>query len=249
MIAGMGLDLLFLNFMLYSFLGWLYETTICSLWESGHFLNRGSLLGPCCPVYGGGALLGIVLAYYIPNPAVLFLTSATLCVCCEYLCAAILEDIFHVKLWNYSGMAFQYKGRICLLGFCFFGIAATVIGRYIHPLVMTAMSAVRPAILTATAIVLAVALASDTILSAVAFSRKSRRLYRFYVRYHAMLNREFRSLSYAIQRRLPDSLLEDLSGFQQMILEKNRILAEHESQKKEEMREKFDETMERFRRS
>ena len=38
-LSGMSLDYLFLSFMIYSFGGWLFETTIISLWESGHFLN------------------------------------------------------------------------------------------------------------------------------------------------------------------------------------------------------------------
>lgn len=240
MIANMELDVLFLSFMLYSFLGWLYETTVCSLWESGHFLNRGSLLGPCCPVYGGGAVIGLVLAYYIPNPVMLFFTSAFLCICCEYLCGAILEDIFHVKLWDYTGMAFQFKGRVCLLGFLFFGTAVVVISRFVQPLVLMCFSSVRPELLTTTAVVLAVLLAADTILSAAAFSRKSRRLYRFYIRWHAMLNREFRSLSYAIQRKLPDPVLEHLSETQAYILEKNHSLAQRQAEYQETLKEKWD---------
>lgn len=256
--ASMSLDYLFLSFMLYSFLGWLFETTVISMWESGHFLNRGSLLGPYCPVYGGGAVLGIIMAYYIPNPALQFFASACLCICCEYLCATILEDIFHVKLWDYSGMPFNYKGRVCLLGFMFFGTATTVISRFVEPIVVRFFDSVRPEIITTTAILLAFVLAADTILSSIAFSRKSRKLLRFYVRYHRMLNREFRNISYFIQQKTPKRIRSDLAGMQEAILRQNRNLnnrhtehkeqfAEYREQISEKMEEKVEEARERFK--
>lgn len=246
-ISGMELDYLFLSFMIYSFLGWLFETTLISLWESGHFLNRGSLLGPYCPVYGGGCVLGIIMAHNIPNAAVQFFASACLCIACEYLCAAILEDIFHVKLWDYSGMAFNFKGRVCLLGFLFFGIMTTVISRFIEPIFVAWFDTVPPQIISVTAILLAFLLAADTLLSGIAFSRKSRKLYRFYIRYHAMLNREFRSISHSIQRRLPPKFRAHLLEVQAAILRKNRSLNDRHIQRRETLEEKIWDAIGRFR--
>lgn len=243
--SGMSLDYLFLSFMLYSFGGWLFETTVISLWESGHFLNRGSLLGPYCPVYGGGAVLGIVMAHHIPHPAVQFFASAFLCIMCEYLCATILENGFHVKLWDYSGMPFNYKGRICLLGFMFFGIATTVISRFVEPVFVSLLNNAYPKVVTVTAILLALLLAADTILSGVAFSRKSRKLYRFYIRYHAMLNREFRSISHTIQRRVPKPIMARLKATQAAILQKNHVLNERHTEHKEQLTEYRDQMTER----
>ena len=40
-----------LLFFIYSFLGWVCETVYCSV-GSRHFVNRGFLNGPLCPVYG-----------------------------------------------------------------------------------------------------------------------------------------------------------------------------------------------------
>ena len=46
----------FLWLMIYSIIGWVYESTICSI---GHrkLINRGCLNGPYCPIYGTGAVL------------------------------------------------------------------------------------------------------------------------------------------------------------------------------------------------
>ena len=244
-LSGMSLDYLFLSFMIYSFGGWLFETTIISLWESGHFLNRGSLLGPYCPVYGGGAVLGIVMAHHIPHPVVQFFASACLCIVCEYICATILEDGFHVKLWDYSGIPFNYKGRVCLLGFMFFGMATTVISRFVEPIVVSLFNKADPRIITITAVLFALLLAGDTILSGIAFSRKCRKLYRFYIRYHAMLNREFRSISHSIQRRLPLPVREKCAAFQASILRRNRILNERHIEHKEQISDYRDQVTEK----
>lgn len=240
----MTLEYLFLNFMLYSFIGWVFETTVCSLWESGHFLNRGSLLGPYCPVYGGGACFGILLGLYIENPIKLFFFSAILCIAVEYTAACVLENIFSMKLWDYTGMAFQIQGRICLLGFLFFGTACTTISKCIHPSVTAMFERTNPRLLHFIAVSLAVILALDILLSAMAFRRVSKTLYRFYIRWHASLNRECRSLSYAIQRRCPEWLLEDLSDMQEVILDKNRNLC----QKQEQQKANLMENLQRFRR-
>ncbi|MDE7120938.1 MAG: hypothetical protein K2O42_02120, partial [Oscillospiraceae bacterium] len=88
-------------------------------------------------------------------------------------------------------------------------------------------------------------LALDTILSSLAFQRVNKHLYRFYIRWHAALDREFRTLSYAIQKRCPDWFVEDLSSMQTAILKKNRIVC----QKQEEYKQNLMENIQRFRKS
>ena len=45
-----------LYFILYSFLGWCLETFYAFM-VHGHFVKRGVLFGPMCPIYGFGAVL------------------------------------------------------------------------------------------------------------------------------------------------------------------------------------------------
>ena len=52
---GGPLDLL-LAFYIYNFIGWMGESTYCSLGD-GEFVNRGFLVGPQVPLYGSGAML------------------------------------------------------------------------------------------------------------------------------------------------------------------------------------------------
>lgn len=60
----------FLWLMIYSIIGWVYESTICSI---GHrkLINRGFLNGPYCPIYGTGAVLVLLVLGRIQNPVLL----------------------------------------------------------------------------------------------------------------------------------------------------------------------------------
>lgn len=82
--TGAPLSALFLSFIVFSFIGWLYESTICALANYGHFANSGFLLGPCCPIYGVGALACWFLLRDIPSVAVQFAAAALVCSAIEY---------------------------------------------------------------------------------------------------------------------------------------------------------------------
>ena len=132
----------------------------------------------------------------------------------------------------------------------------TLVSKVIQPIFMALLDDVRPEIVNATAILLALVLAADTIFSGIAFTKRYRKLYRFYIRWHVMLNREFRSLSRAIGRKMPSWMIEDLVNMQSYILQKNRHLNEKHiehrellEEHKEHLEEKVEEKLERFRKS
>ena len=58
-LMGQPITLLFLYFVFYSFCGWLWETCYCSVKER-HYVPRGFLYGPICPIYGVGFLLMVL---------------------------------------------------------------------------------------------------------------------------------------------------------------------------------------------
>ena len=53
----------FLWLMIYSIIGWVYESTICSI-SQRKLINRGFLNGPYCPIYGTGAVLVLLDTYW-----------------------------------------------------------------------------------------------------------------------------------------------------------------------------------------
>ncbi len=125
---------LFLWFLFYSFAGWVYESTLCSITER-KWVNRGFLYGPLCPIYGSGAVLILLALGRLTNPLVLFLSGMTLCSILEYAVSWLMEKLFHARWWDYSHMRFQLNGRICLLGAVVFGLFAMVLVLWIHPAV------------------------------------------------------------------------------------------------------------------
>ena len=51
----------FTYFIIFSFIGWVYETCYCTI-RTKKWDNRGFLYGPICPIYGvGGTLITIVI--------------------------------------------------------------------------------------------------------------------------------------------------------------------------------------------
>lgn len=77
------LDKIFLCFLLYSFIGWLWETVL-NIVQKRRFVDRGILNGPLCPIYGFGALIAI---YALPGEhsiLAVFLSSGFLACTLEY---------------------------------------------------------------------------------------------------------------------------------------------------------------------
>jgi len=125
----------FLWLITYSFLGWVYESAICSIDERS-LVNRGFLNGPVCPVYGFGALASIfILDQRTDNIIILFFVGMFLTCTVEYITALLLEKLFHAKWWDYSHNRFNFQGRVCLLGAVVFGILSVLLIKYIHPFV------------------------------------------------------------------------------------------------------------------
>ncbi|WP_242996853.1 putative ABC transporter permease [Coprococcus sp. AF21-14LB] len=72
-----------LNFFIYGFLGWCTEVAFAAFKEH-HFVNRGFLNGPICPIYGFGV-----------STVILFLTPFQ--ITCFF---SILFQQLSLLLWN-----------------------------------------------------------------------------------------------------------------------------------------------------
>ena len=70
-------------FTLYSCLGWIYETALCSLKEA-RAVNRGFLAGPYCPIYGTGAVLFLLIFGKETSVTLIFTFGAVIACAIEY---------------------------------------------------------------------------------------------------------------------------------------------------------------------
>lgn len=120
-------------FFCYSMLGWVCEVTYCALLD-GHLERRGFLFGPYCPIYGFGAIIILKVVYpYTRSAAGLFVSSFINCSILEYITSAFMENVMHVKLWDYSHYRFNINGRVCLLNSMLFGLISMGLIYIIHP--------------------------------------------------------------------------------------------------------------------
>lgn len=125
----------FLCFVIYAFVGWLYESSYYTL-RHRKPVNTGFLNGCICPIYGLGALLDIAILGRIENTMYLFIAGMVLTCTLEYIISWVLEEVFHKRWWDYSSWPFNIHGRVCLLGGLAFGTLTVFLMRILHPRVM-----------------------------------------------------------------------------------------------------------------
>ena len=136
----------FLYFIIYSFLGWIYETCYCTIHEKA-WENRGFLYGPCIPLYGVGATLAQILFLDLPikgldDPSYLtiFLGCAIGSFFLEYGTSYVLEKRFHARWWDYSDFPLNINGRVCLIFTMCFGFAGILVTQIIIPPIVEIIS-------------------------------------------------------------------------------------------------------------
>ncbi|MBR5637640.1 MAG: putative ABC transporter permease [Pseudobutyrivibrio sp.] len=132
----------FLYFIIYSFLGWIYETCYCTIHEKA-WENRGFLYGPCIPLYGVGATLAQIIFIDIPcdnlrnaSYPMIFLICAAGSFVLEYSTSYVLEKRFHARWWDYSEFPLNIHGRVCLIFTMCFGFAGIIVTQIIVPPIM-----------------------------------------------------------------------------------------------------------------
>lgn len=162
-------------FFIYSFVGWILEVIYYGVTE-GHFINRGFLNGPLCPVYG----IGFYCALWFFEPlkssmSVIFFGSAVCCTVVELIAGVILYQAFHLRWWDYTTYPMNFKGFICVRFGIYWGIAGTWGVYFLHPtvlyLVRLASQPVQIGILAVLGIILIVDIIA-TVAGIIGFSNK-----------------------------------------------------------------------------
>lgn len=109
----------FFIFIVCSIIGWIWEVFL-NIVVYGTFVNRGILYGPWLPIYGCGAIIVWLITIHVNNPWQVFVISAASCGILEYTTSFIMEYVWKMRWWNYSG-SLNVNGRINLLVIALFG--------------------------------------------------------------------------------------------------------------------------------
>ena len=123
--------LIFIYFIIYSFLGYICEVIFCSVGQR-RLVNRGILYLPICPIYGVGAIIVLLVYRYVNNYLLIFIISFIFSSLIEYMTSYIFEKIFNLRLWDYSERKYNINGRVCLKNSFLFGIMGVVM-TWVHP--------------------------------------------------------------------------------------------------------------------
>lgn len=119
-------------FIIYCLIGWIGESLYVS-WEHRKWVNRGFLHGPFLPIYGFGAV--IILISTIPvrnNYFFIFLLGMLGATILEYITGWAMEQIFHVKYWDYTYDFCNLNGYICLGCSLTWGLASLLLTGLLH---------------------------------------------------------------------------------------------------------------------
>ncbi len=169
----------FVWFLVFSFLGWIYETLYVSIKEK-RWANRGFLFGPVCPIYGVGAVTICAVVENVPAAGgsyawwQIFLISFFGSIVLEYGTHWTLEKLFHACWWDYSNMPLNIHGRICLPASLAFGAAGVLVVKVLYPLADRLTGGLSPAMLEFLSLLGMAVIAADTTLTVSALTNFSR---------------------------------------------------------------------------
>ena len=158
--------IVFLIFIIFSFVGWISEVLYVGIFFEHKFVNRGFLHGPLCPIYGFGGLSILLLPQELYTTWLrLFCASMLFGTVVEYISSWILEKLFHTRWWDYSHYKFNIRGRVCLLNSLLFGALGVVIIHFVQPFVMKFLSLFSDFVLNLSADLIAIALTVDLLIT------------------------------------------------------------------------------------
>ena len=152
-------------FYFYCFGGWCVESAYVSV-RSKKLTNRGFMRGPFLPLYGSGALMMLVVSMPFQDSVVLvYLAGCVGATILEFVTGVVMEALFQVRYWDYTGKKFSYKGHICLTSSLFWGVLTILTTELIHVPVERLMYAIPGKVLSVVTILLTMAIVADFTLS------------------------------------------------------------------------------------
>lgn len=196
----------FVEFIFFSFLGWVWESVYCTISEK-RWQDRGFLFGPVCPIYGGCVVAARLvfggLSQISPGPAPLwqiFVICTAGSAVAEYVTSWVLECRFHARWWDYSRLPLNLKGRISLPVSLCFGLAGIAVVRYLLPWTSGLHSAVPPMVYEGLAIGFALLFGADFALTEASLSALIEDVERIHAEFNTKAQKTYETVSRVPQR-------------------------------------------------
>lgn len=135
MILGLSVYFILMDFYIFAFAGWIYESAFVSI-RSRKLVNRGFLVGPILPLYGFGAVsVYVLLRPFSKYGSLLYVMGMLVATVLEYVTSWLMEVMFHAKWWDYSEEPYNLHGRIALIPSMFWGVLSLLMFDVFQPAV------------------------------------------------------------------------------------------------------------------
>lgn len=154
----------FILFLIYSFIGWLFEVFLAIVKEH-KFINRGFLIGPIVPIWGTGAILITLILKETDGIFNLLVSSAFIGTFLEYVVNVLMEKLFKARWWDYSDLPFNINGRVWLGSSILFGIGGMCVVLYLNPFFLSLINYLNSTILIYFSFILLVIVVVDFAIS------------------------------------------------------------------------------------
>lgn len=124
------------QFIIYSMLGWLVESIYMSICNK-KITNRGFGVGPFCPIYGFGAVIGtrLLMPFYF-HPVLMYIIGAIAATFFEFIVAKLMLRYLNEVWWDYTDKMFNYQGVICLESTIAWGFYGLIIVYKLNPITL-----------------------------------------------------------------------------------------------------------------
>lgn len=172
----MPITYFFLLFIIYSFIGWFYESTICSLSKYHKLINRGCLTGPYCPIYGTGAIVNIILLQNVNSILGIFVVAALTSVVIEYVTSYTMEKLFEARWWDYSHYRLNINGRVCFRVMVIFGVGNVLLLKVIHPEISKLVNHLSSNMIYSISLLLMILFITDLVLTTIGLTQFTSKL-------------------------------------------------------------------------
>lgn len=122
-------------FFIYGFIGWFIEVIIM-LFDTHEFMNRGFLTLPILPIYGFGAvIISMIFKSDDYQWVYIAIVGGIIATVMELVTSYISTNIFNLTLWDYSGIKYNFQGRISLITSVGFMIGSVILVKITNPII------------------------------------------------------------------------------------------------------------------
>lgn len=131
---------LVLFFTIYAFFGWLWELVFIGITQHRLHLH-GFLRVPILPIYGFSAVIILLFVQpYVTNPFAVFVAGGFIVSLIELLTGLVLDKLFHIRLWDYRGMALNIGGYTDFYTSLGFGVMVLFLVYVVQPWVASGVN-------------------------------------------------------------------------------------------------------------